>query len=175
MTDWLRRLWSREDGSATVEFVILVPVFFTFLLSGVELGMLLTRQMMLDRAVDLAVREVRIGNLVPVTHDALRDLICAEAMVPDCQQQLKLEMATIDPRGAWAGLDAEADCVNRADESVPVRRFDARVENQRMVLRACALFDPFFPTTGLGAQLHRQDGGDAYALVAASAFVVEPD
>jgi hypothetical protein len=43
-----------------------------------------------------------------------------------------------------------------------------------MLIRACAKFDPLFPTSGLGFQLPRDNTG-AYALIAATAFVNEPE
>ena len=42
-----------------------------------------------------------------------------------------------------------------------------------MILRACSLFDPFFPTTGLGASIPKRSGG-AYALISLTSYVVEP-
>lgn len=170
---FLRRFRQTEDASATLEFALLVPLMITFCLSTIELGILLTRQVMLDRGLDLAVREVRIGTMFPVTHDALKEAICAGAMIiPDCMTQLKLEMMQVDPR-AWAGLGARADCVNREEEAQPPRQFTPGMQNELVVLRACSLFDPFFPTSGLGAQIPRESAG-AYALVSTTSYVVEP-
>jgi hypothetical protein len=45
--------------------------------------------------------------------------------------------------------------------------------NDVMLVRICAVFEPIFPTLGLGAQLTRVNESD-YALVAAAAFVNEP-
>jgi hypothetical protein len=45
-------------------------------------------------------------------------------------------------------------------------------QNQLMLVKACAIFNPIFPSTGLGLQLVRDDGG--YAVTAFSAFVNEP-
>lgn len=42
-----------------------------------------------------------------------------------------------------------------------------------MLVRVCALFEPFFPTTGLGMMMRYNARGD-YALVATTAFVNEP-
>jgi len=42
-----------------------------------------------------------------------------------------------------------------------------------MILRACAKFDPVFPTTGLGKHIDK-DGAGQYALTSISAFVQEP-
>lgn len=169
----IRGLRRREDGGATVEFVILFPFFMVIFMSTFELGMALTRQMMLDRALDLAIRQVRIGELGTVTHDALKDLVCQQAMVPGCQRELRLEMRTVPLRN-WRAIPAQADCVNRANEAQAAREFTPGLQNQLMLVRACALYDPFFPTVGLGAAFERESG-DAYALRSNSAFVIEPD
>ena len=42
-----------------------------------------------------------------------------------------------------------------------------------MIVRACAVFEPLFPTTGLGLRMPRVNSSD-YAIVSMSAFVNEP-
>lgn len=174
----LRRLLQRfrksEDGSATVEFVIIFPLFMFLFVSCFELGTVMLRQTMLDRGIDMAVRQVRIGAVPNVTHDILKDMICDRAAIlPNCNTELKLEMRVIDPR-AWVNMPAVADCIDRADRSLPVLNFQTGLPNQMMVLRACHLFDPYFPTFGLGEFIPRQSG-DAYALISTSSYVVEPN
>lgn len=170
---FLRRFRRAEDANATIEFAILVPLMLTFCLSTIELGILLTRQVMLDRGIDMAVREVRIGTMDPVNHDTLKAAICDAALIiPDCLNQVKLEMRPAFPRN-FTPLNGRADCIDREDASIPARTFTPGQQNQLMLLRACALFDPFFPTTGLGGQLQRESG-DAYALISTSSYVVEP-
>lgn len=167
-----------EDGNSTIEFVMFVPVFMILFLSSFELGMVMTRNVMLDHGLDVSVRDIRLGTLTVEEgesyYQALRRSICENAsIIPDCADNLKLEMQVVSPR-AFAGLAAGADCVNRDDPSAPVREFTGGGGNNLMLLRACALFDPFFPTSGLGAQLRDQQAGGAYALVSTSSFVVEP-
>ncbi len=45
--------------------------------------------------------------------------------------------------------------------------------NEMMLIRACVMLDPIFPTTGMGFHLP-MDGTGAYALVSSTAFVNEP-
>ena len=47
------------------------------------------------------------------------------------------------------------------------------LNNQLMILRACVLFDPMTPGSGLGKALPKESEG-AYALVATSSYVMEP-
>ncbi|MBW7922872.1 MAG: pilus assembly protein [Rubellimicrobium sp.] len=171
---FLRDFRRSEAASATIEFALMLPLMMYLFFSTIELGIFLTRKVMLERGIDLAVRQVRIGAMDPVTHENLVDAICAGAgIIPDCRNQLKLEMIRRDLR-SWRGFDQNADCIDRADdESQPPRNFEPGMQNELILLRACSLFDPFFPTTGLGADLPRQSEG-AYAIVAMSAYVVEP-
>jgi hypothetical protein len=43
-----------------------------------------------------------------------------------------------------------------------------------MLIRACTVFDPIFPGTGIGQQLPRDASGEGYLIVSRSAFVNEP-
>ena len=178
----IRRLLGRlnpfrrgEDGSASIEFIVLLPGFILLFLSSFELGMLMTRHVMLDRGLDIAVRDVRLGTLPDPSHDGLVDRICEGVLVmKNCTTELKLEMRRVNPTtGAGTTMAAGADCVNRDDPSAPPVGFVPGQGNWLMLLRACALFDPWFPTTGLGSSLPQQPGG-GYALVATSSYVIEP-
>jgi hypothetical protein len=171
---FLRRFAKSEDGSGTIEFAIFLPFMMMLFMTTFELGMTMTRQVMLDRGTDMAVRMVRLGRITPVTHDALKASICnMAAIIPNCMQELKLEMQPIDPR-AYTMLPVDTDCIDRGDPAAPVRTFVPGNINQLMILRVCALFDPYIPTSALGAAIPKESGG-AYALVSTSAFVIEPD
>lgn len=168
-----RRFALEERASATVEFAILMPVFILILLSTFEMGMLMTRHTMLDRGLDLAVRQVRLGTLANASHEQLVAAICAGIPVMrNCTRDLRLEMRRVTPR-APALDDAPPTCVNRDDPGAPPPSSVMGGRNELILLRACALFDPMFPATGLGASLPRQSGG-AYALIATSSYVIEP-
>ncbi|ABG32165.1 pilus assembly protein [Roseobacter denitrificans] len=172
---YLRRFRREEDGQIAVEFVILVPLVFTIFMTAMELGIYSMRQMWLDRGLDIAVREVRLNTSSIPSHDALKQTICENAgFIPDCGNNLKLEMVRIDPR-VFTPLDPIADCI---DLSLPISSQDAPNyqsgnEHDLMVLRACVRFNPIFPTTGLGFQFARDNGRDA-VMTAMSAFVQEP-
>jgi len=176
----LAAFWREESGGPTVEFVLVVPFFFAFFIGSFEIGMLMVRQTFLDRGLDLAVREVRLGHFFSqstgedmLTHDTLRAAICDRAViVPNCNDRLKLEMVEIDPRN-WTNVNPEADCVDVGDPGAPVRDFRNPDENELTFVRACALFRPYAPVAGLGASLQRQSG-DFIAVFSTTAFVVEP-
>ncbi|SEV98261.1 Flp pilus assembly protein TadG [Cognatiyoonia koreensis] len=169
----LRRFKRDESGSATLDFVLMLPGFMLIFTSAYESGVLSTRHVMLERGLDSTVREVRIGKIPNPSHDRLVERICEIAsIIPDCTANVRLEMVPRDPRN-WQDPPADVACVDRAEEGDPVLNFNTGLNNELMVLRACALFDPMIPTTGLGKEIPKESGG-AYALVATSAYVMEP-
>ena len=162
-----------EDGSGTVEFAITFPVMLLFMLSGVELGMITLQHSMLERAMDLTVRDIRLGTGEDLQHDDIKDRICARAgFIADCGENLHLEMIQVDPRD-WADIPAVPTCTDQSEEVAPVVNFVNGQENELMILRACAKINPVFPSTGLGKNV-TTDGAGQFALVSISAFVQEP-
>lgn len=173
---WLRTAMQRfrgdESGTSTIEFVIVFPVFAFLLCSATEAGILMLRQVMLDRALDLTVRDLRLQELEAVTHDQIKTRICAETtVIPDCTNAVLLEMRQVN-KGATLP-DTGAPCVDRAATVQSATTFTQGTDNQMMLIRACAVFDPIFPGTGLGMDLAK-DATGAYALVSTTAFVIEP-
>ena len=170
----LRRFARSQRGAGTVEFVLVFPAIMTIMLSGIELGMVTFKQALLERAMDLTVRDIRLGTGQTMDHDDIRDLICERsAVITNCDTALRLEMVRLDPRD-WSGDLGEPDCINTEEEIAPVRNFVSGEENELMLLRACAKFDPLFPTSGLGKELSDSATDGRYALIAVSVFVQEP-
>lgn len=167
------RIRKSEDGSSTIEFVILFPLIMLMFFNAVESGMMMIRYVMLERGLDMTVRSIRLGTSIEVDADDVKLMVCnGSGIIPDCLNTVKVEMVRVDPRN-WTALPVEADCVDRNDPAAPLRAFTAGGTNDLMVLRVCALFDPLFPLAGLGFQMAKQDD-QSYALVSTSAFVMEP-
>jgi hypothetical protein len=175
--EWASRLWRkarRDEGNATIEFVILFPMFVFLLVSAVELGFITMRHTMLDRAVDLTVRDIRLGTGTAPQYEQIRDTICARApVIPDCQSNVKLEMIRMDLRN-WQPPPADYDCIDHSEQVQPVRTFTNGMENEMILLRICAMFQPIFPLSGLGRDLKASSKNGYRAMVTATAFVQEP-
>jgi len=170
---FLRRFLRAEEGSATIEFAITFPAVLFLLLSSVELGFVTLNHAMLERAMDITVRDIRLGTGTAPQHDELKDLICERAgFIKECDVNLRLEMIQIDPRN-WSSLPGDPDCTDQSEEVAPVRSFVNGLDNELMILRACAKISPVFPTIGLGENMVKDDAGQ-YSLVAMAAFVQEP-
>ncbi len=166
---WLRR----EDGSATIEFVILFPIIMTLFLSSVEVSVFVARAALLDRAVDINVRALRLGIMSPMTADELKRRICEDALIlSDCENAMMIELVPISTE-TWQFPPDQITCVERDANIQPVVDFIAGGQNEIMLVRACAVLNPFFGSTPfvLGMPL---DASGGYAIAATSIFVNEP-
>ena len=171
---FLRRFARDEDGQMLVEFALAIPLIFTIFLTSIELGIYSMRQMFLDRGLDMAVREIRLGTGENITHDEVKDSICAfSGFLPDCSATLRLEMRPVDPRNFANGFNASADCVDVSQPIEPLQQFVHGNNHELMILRACYMFLPVFPQTGLGYEFAKDGSGRSF-MYAMSAFVQEP-
>lgn len=163
-----------ESGAASVEFVIVFPAFFAIFVSAFELGMMNIRAVMLERATDMVIRAVRLNQGADFEYEDVRDAVCDLAIaLPDCQDILRVEMTPVDT-DTWGTLPRAADCVDRSQNVQPAVNFVNGVENELMLVRVCAVIDPFFPTVGIGRSMPKDSTG-GYIITASSAFVNEPD
>ncbi len=173
LRSYLGRFARDTSGQSTVEFAITFPAVITIMLSGIELGFVSLNHSMLERAMDMTVRDIRLGTGTAPQHDQIKDLICTRAgFIDNCNNNLRLEMVQVDPRN-WGGISDDPDCTGTSQEVSPVRAFENGQSNELMILRACVKIDPVFPTTGLGANIPK-DGAGKYSLIATSVFVQEP-
>ncbi len=172
------RFQRREDGTATVEFVFLFPLFMFLFMMGFESGLYMIRNVMLERAVDISVRDIRLGNGRVPQFTALKKNICDDALViPDCENSIHVYMTEIDiTPGDVASKTGDFRCLNRFSDKPQFGEedYDIGQSNTMMLVQVCASVRPYFPTTGigLGLQLDALDGD--YAIVASTAFVNEP-
>lgn len=170
---FLRRFRREESGTASVEFMILVPFLIGFITFSIELGAVTLRAAMLERGLDIAVREIRLGTGTAPQHDAIKQIICDNALViTNCAEKLRLEMVPTDLRN-FAALDPTPDCTDEEQPTLPVRNFIPGGQNQLMLLRACVKYEPIFPEAMLGSALAKDSSGEV-ALITMSAFVQEP-
>ena len=163
----------REDGTATMEFVLVIPMIMAIFMASFESGLLMTRSIMLERAVDMVMRELRLGHYPNATNITLKQEICSRTVIfSDCSTNMKIELDRVSTT-TWAMPATPTQCINRADNIDPVVTMNAGQQNDLMLIRVCVIMQAMFPTTGLGLQLPL-DAAGGYALIARSAFVVEP-
>lgn len=155
----------------SVEFVIVFPAVFMFFLLGAELGLLQLRQSMMEHGLEIAVRQLRLGDESVQTADGLKSAICDNTvLLPHCKDNISVDMVKIDER-RWDFAEDQVQCVDNTSRINPVLRPGA--ENEIMLLRFCVIFRPIFPWLGIGREVaNRPDG--TYPLFASTAFVNEP-
>lgn len=177
--DDLKRACREEDGAATLEFVIVFPFFIAIVLSMFESGWLMTKYMMLDRGVDMAMRDLKLGNLgTSPTEEELKARICGYSEIfSNCTEELFLELRDItDPALDASFPHGQADCYDRSpDVDVqPKMEIDNSGQREQIVfVRACLLIDPVLPGIGLGAWLPQADSG-GHQMVSSGVFMNEP-
>lgn len=169
----MMRFFRDESGTAAVEFVVTVPALLAILVMSMEMGFLTVRATLLERGLDVAAREVRLGTGTIPEHDQIKDIICKNAIgVSDCKSNLRLEMRPANIR-QLDQLPQMADCIDKSEPSRPAREFRPGQQNELMLLRACLRYEPLFPEWTLGRALVTDDSGQS-SLVALTAFVQEP-
>ena len=165
----------REDGSATVGLVLMLPMFIYVFMATFEIGLYMTRLTLLDRAVDITARDIRLGNIEDPTHDNIKRIVCNNAsMIPDCMTTLKLSLERVSTT-TWAMPATETTCVNRSEEIDPVTALDTNPTERKVliIMRGCVIADALFPSIGVAAALPL-DGKGGYRLTSTSAFLNEP-
>ena len=169
----LARFRRDDGGNASIEFVIIVPVFIALLVFSIELSLITLRHALLERGLDLTVRQIRLGYAIPPDHPTIKNMVCDFSKLGgNCRENLRLEMKPVDIR-AYASLDPIPDCTDAAEPTKPVRKFDPGQTNQLMLLRACLTYSPLMPEATLGRALAKDSSGQA-AVVSMAAFVQEP-
>ena len=168
----------REAGGATVEFVLLVPAFLMVFISSFEASLMLTRQVMLERAVDVVVRAIRLDTGSTVSQNQVRNRVCERAAIlPDCRENMLIELTLID-RVSYDTPDANAPCVDQLTSIVPQADFAGGRQGQMVLIRACYSVEPSLPLSVLAANRTlgsylRSEADGTFRIVTASAFVVE--
>lgn len=160
------------SGAATVEFILILPMLAWLIFSTFELGWLTTKQMMLTRAVNLTIRDLRLGKIDDPTHAKLKTLVCDRLLiVKDCSSSIHIELLELH---LSSGVPSAAPaCVDRTGEVEPAETFATGEAGDLMLVRVCVIVDPLLPGIGIGAQLTLDPSG-GYSIVTYSAFKREP-
>jgi hypothetical protein len=168
-----RKFRRGEEGTATVEFALAVPLLLTIFMASFESGMLMIRSIMLEQSVDMTMRELRLGHYPLPTAALLKTEICSRSVVlVDCEDNIMIEMTRVSTAN-WSMPTTAITCVDRDAEIQPVLMLQIGQQNDVMLMRVCVLQDTLFPTTGIGLGLAKDSQG-GYGLTAVTAFVTEP-
>ncbi len=169
-TKKLGRFRSDEGGYSTAEFTIVATTFLTGFFWVFETGFIMTKQMMLERALDITVRELRLSANPLFTHEYVKGKICETALVfKDCTTNLLLDMDVID---LSTGYSKEFSCYDKKNDIVPVTAWVPGQRQELVYVRACIIVDPLMPN---GIALFPGTSETGVPLIADTAFVNEPE
>ena len=178
----ISRFLADESGTATIEFVFVIPIVMLIFMASVEASFFMARHAMLERSVDIVVRGIRLGNYDSLTHTELKTLICDDGMLvqssEDCIKFTKIWMQPINA----ADFDWDVPprfCIDKPEEINPLNEptgteFAFGSDNEIMLLRICLKQEPMFPTSVVGAGMIQGDPDGSYALITTTVFVNEP-
>jgi hypothetical protein len=129
---------------------------------------------MLERAIDMSVRDLRIDAQARIEPADLREAICDRMRIaPNCIDDLVVSLVEISQTD-WQLPRASQACRNRTAPilaPLPFAVGSARA-GKLVLLRACLPIDPILPGSAFGARVVVEDG--TARLLAMSLFTVEP-
>lgn len=162
----LRRFFRADNGAVTAEFVILFPVVFLLLLVTLEMIFLMARATLLQQALEVTMRDVRLGNITDPNVADLEETICERmAAVEDCRTSMVLEFTQVN-RTTFEMPGPQEPCTRRSVDIMAARAndiYDTGAANELMVVRACMVVDSITPLWE-----------DSFELFSRTAFVNEP-
>ncbi|MEM9898118.1 MAG: TadE/TadG family type IV pilus assembly protein [Pseudomonadota bacterium] len=171
----LATLWNDVRGSSTIEFALLFPLFLSVPLMTIESGIFMTRYVLLDRGVDIAIRDLRLNTGSPPTFDELKTSICQKTfLITNCDETIQIELQPVE-QTSWSALNSTPKCTDVESELDPYDTvsYTTGGNNELMLVRVCAIYRPFLPSTRFGMSLQQLPGGN-YAIIVETAFVNEP-
>lgn len=172
----LRAFWKDETATATLELVIVFPLLMIVFIASFETAMILTRQIMLERTLDMSVRVLRLAQGVVTDADTVRDTMCANTnLLPNCETLLTIDLQLID-RETYDMPSNDEVCAGRGEDIViaPDNEFDVGEDNDFLLIRTCLIVERILPFSGFGLNLTRDDSGGLH-MMASTIFVNEPD
>jgi Flp pilus assembly protein TadG len=177
MTNPFRRIFrpfrKDERGLASVEFAMFFPLYMGMFFWAAELGIIMIKSVMLDHALDVSMRELRLGQVVDPTQEKLKQAVCSRARILSrCEDQMMIELQAVSTQ-TWAMPQTPVTCVNNDEDIQPVVTFNPGRQQELMLVRACIIIPVLFPNMTFGRQLFR-DGSGGIGIASVSAFVNEP-
>lgn len=172
MLNTVRRFARGEQGGGAIELVLVLPVAMGVFVAAMESALYMTRSLMLERAVDMVVRDLRLGGYANPDSELLKEEICERAtVIPQCRADIRIEMRAVSTT-TWNFPSTAINCIDRDANITPPDEANPGAQNELMLLRVCIKQDAMFPGAGVGEGISNSNG--RYKIVAVSAFVNEP-
>lgn len=170
----LKKFRRDESGSSTMEFVILMPVVFSIFTASLESGLMMVRWASIDRASDIVIRSLRLGQYNNPDSILLRREICDRTfMIENCFENTVVEIREIN-RANFLMPAVDAPCVTRTDQIIqPVTTVTPGQQNDLMIIRVCVTVDALFTGSTFAIPI-TYDAQGGYAVTVSSVYVNEP-
>ena len=123
MTSLFRRFARDESGNTnTVAFAIWTPILLLTLATALEVGIYTARATLMERGMDIAARDIRLGTGTAPQHNEIVARICEEAVIiANCEDNMRLDTHTLAPSNA-ALITRAADICEQYER--PVATFE---------------------------------------------------
>lgn len=170
----VKRLTADNKGGAAVEFAMVSPLFFAFLFSLFEAGLLFTRIAIIEDATQAASRQIYTGAAQSggMTQTDIANMICTGTSgFVSCADSIEVEVQTVTGFNALPTTDAVCD--ESGDDINPTTTFNPGAQQEIVFVRVCVTVPILTPGLGLGLALPKT-ANDNYAIVTSLAFVNEP-
>lgn len=169
----LRAFRKDTRGLASVEFAIFFPLYISMFFWAAELGIITMKSVTLDHALDVAMRDLRLGLMDNPSPESLKREICARArLIGNCEDQMMIELQAISTQ-TWAMPQTPVTCVNNDEEIQPSVAFNPGQAQELMLVRACIIVPVLFPGLMFGRQFDTDSTG-GIGIASISSFVNEP-
>lgn len=172
-----------EDGAVTIPALFWIVFYLFVLFSAIDMAVVFTKQVLLDRATEATGRIVRLSLQPKVDEEVLRNSICRHAgfFGKDCLQRVSVETFSVDKTNWSSSIDNHPlRCVDFSDTDnpPPAATLEGGAPNQLVLMRVCLrvkpmMIDDFFAQAMLSASPLNTPG--EFALVSTTAFVIEPN
>lgn len=171
-----RNILKNQRGATALEFALIAPVFFAFILAIIDIAAYFFVAGQLQHGVVQAARQIRTGNIIgnnTASRDLFRNAVCSEivtGMIGGCGTTIRVDVRAFDSYGAVtlpASLDANSDGVIDDDETV----FNTGGPSCPVIVRAFYNYSTIVP--GLERVLAAVIPGTVY-ITSATAFRNEP-
>ena len=170
----LRQLSKSNSGAAAVEFALISPLFFAFIFSMFEAGLLFTRIALVEDATRTASRQIYTGAAQNggVSQDDLKQVICDNTYgFLSCEDSITLE---VRPINNFSSIPTNAAiCDESGDDLNPIVQYTPGTPSQTIFVRVCVTVPVLTPGLGLGLALTKTANNN-YAIVTSFAFESEP-
>ena len=128
----VKRYIRDESATATMELVIMFPLMMIVFIAAFESAMILTRQIILERTLDMSVRVLRLAQGVITDAVEVRNSMCSNTiLLPNCEELLTIDLQLVDT-DTYDMPSNEEICAGRGNNIViaPDNTFDIGGSNE---------------------------------------------